>query len=101
MGRCVLDVVVVYVVVNHLMDDHVLQFFLVHLIPLGEIQGKVRVCCFPGFVFFHLVSQLSEIALGMAYPDSRQGQFAVEAETVVFVEDTLYVRDSDQHEISY
>ena len=83
---------------NHLMDDHVLQLLLVQIIHPGEMQGKVLVCRLPMIVFLDLVSQLAKIVLGMTDSDSRQGEFPVEAEVVVSVENALYVNDGDLHE---
>ena len=97
MGRGVLDVVVVNVIVYHLMYHHILKFLLVQFIPLGEIQGEVSVCSSSILFFFYLVPQLSEIAFGMANPDPRQRELAVEAEDVELVEDTLYVSDGNRH----
>ena len=66
-----MDIIVMDVIVYHLMNDHILKLLLVQFIPLGEIQGEVRVCTSSIPFFFYLVSQLSEVAFGMAYPDLR------------------------------
>ena len=85
-GR-VLDVVVCDVIVNHLMDDGILQGAFVHFIPGVDAERVVISVDMSEAVFACFVAKLSEIVFGVTEFDARQGQFAVEAEAVVFGED--------------
>lgn len=98
-GRCVGDSIVMDIVVNHLVNDHIFEFLSIYLVSGIDTDAEVIVKPFPMRFFLAFESQLSEIVFGIAEFDFRDWQFAVEAQGVVLREDLLYVGNSDLHEV--